>query len=227
MYNIIYKMKRYNIIQNGGKTDILKIREHINGLNVINLNICKDMINNKKIDEYLEMIGSGFQAIIYLLNIEKCGYIVIKKYLEEKKNEMYRELNGLIFVKTLITRNICPHYLYMYDYNKEDGTILFEYVDGDIKKLYKNFSINLSDEFIYSFFFQILYGILCEYEMLNLLHLDLLPNNILKKSINKNKVFIYTINDKQYIIPTYGNLFLISDYGRCYKVKKKKKIMII
>ena len=155
-------MKGYIIINDykkvgGGEfSKILKIREHTNGLNVINLEKCKENVMNFDTASIMKEIGSGFQAIIYLLNNDDCGSIVIKKYFKEKISEMDKELFGLLKVKDLINKNICPHYIYMYDYDKKDGIILLEYVDGDIKKLYNNFSINLSDEFIYSFFFQIL-----------------------------------------------------------------------
>lgn len=208
--------------QHGGNINVLKIREHVSGLNVYNLEKCKDNVYKFNMHNIYKEIGSGFQSVIYLLNDEKCGSIVIKKYFEEKITEMNKELNSLLDVKNLIIKNICPHYIYMYDYNKKNGLILLEYVDGDIKKLYKNFSINLTDDFVYSFFFQILYGIQCEYELLNILHHDLLPNNILKKSIDKNKVFVYTINEKKYYVPTFGNLFIISDYGRSYKIVPTK-----
>jgi hypothetical protein len=215
-------MKKYRIVsikQNGGN-NFLKIREDINEFNVLNLKICKREYENKS---NLIKIGSGFQAEIFLLKTKNCGSIVIKKFIPDKINEMTKELNGLLKIKNLIMKNICPHYIYMYEYNKNKGLIYLEYADGDLKKLYKNFSVNLTDEFIYCFFFQILYAIQCEYEYYNLLHHDLLPNNILKKSIDPQKIFVYTINNKKYYIPISGNLFLISDYGRCLVSKQNTK----
>ena len=212
-------MKKYRIvsINQFGGNNFLKIRENINGFNVKNIKKCK--IDYEKTDDY-NKIGSGFQAEIFLLRNEQCGSVIIKKFFPEKikslKNEMDREVKGLLKIKQLITKNICPHYIYMYEYNNNKGTIYLEYADGDLKKLYKNFSVNLTDEFIYSFFFQILYAIQCEYEYYDLLHHDLLPNNILKKSIDPKKIFVYTINNKKYYNPLSGNLFLLSDYGRCF-----------
>lgn len=217
-------MKQFTIInniQNGGD-NVLKIREHINGLNVYDLDKCKENIQKFNTQHAHNEIGTGFQSVVYLLNNEKCGSIVIKKYFKEKISEMDKELYNLLEVKNLIIKNICPHFVYMYGYDKKNRLILLEYLDGDIKKLYKNFSINLSNDFVYSFFFQILYGIQCEYEILHILHHDLLPNNILKKSIDENKVFVYTINNEKYYVPTFGNLFVISDYGQSYKVNPKK-----
>jgi hypothetical protein len=217
-------MKKYKIvsINQFGGNNFLKIREDKNNFNVINFNTCKFEYQNSNYMNNIKKIDNGFQADIFLLKTKKCGSIIIKKFYSEKikktNNEMERELNGLIKIKNLIMKNICPHYIYMYEYNKKEGIIFLEYTDGNLKKLYKNFSITLSNDLSYSFFFQILYGIQCEYEYNNLLHHDLLPNNILKKSIDENKVFVYTINDKKYYIPSMGNLFLISDYGRCLEV---------
>jgi len=222
--NIAYNsyMKKYKIssINQFGGNNFLKIREDINNFNVLNLKICKREYQNSN---YIKKIDNGAQADILLLKTKKCGSIIIKKFYSEKIKDfnigMKKELNGLIKIKNLITKNICPHYIYMYEYNKKENIIFLEYTDGNLKKLYKNFSIALSDEFIYSFFFQILYGIQCQYEYYNLLHHDLLPNNILKKTIDEDKVFVYTINDKKYYIPSMGNLFLISDYGACFEAK--------
>jgi hypothetical protein len=218
-------MKKYIIIDNkqdGGGGNVFKTREHNSGLNVYNLAKCKENVYKFNMEDIYKKIGSGFQSVVYLLNDEKCGSIVIKKYFKNKIHEMNKETKSLLAVKELIMKNISPHYIYMYEYDNKNGLILLEYVDGDIKKLYDNFSIFLSDEFIYSFFFQILYGIQCEYEICNILHHDVLPNNILKKSINKNRIFVYTVNKKKYYIPTYGNLFVISDYGRSYKIDPNK-----
>ena len=214
-------MKYYYILNNQSGGNIYEIRKQVSGLNLLNLNKCyeyaKNINNNKNIIE----IGSGASGIVYLINNEDCGTVVVKKYNKTHTNSFNKETNALFAVKQLIIKNICPHYIFMYGFNKKDETILLEYADGDIKKLYNNFDIKLTNDFIYSFFFQILYAIMCQNELCNISHNDILPNNILKKSIDKDKIFVYNINNKKFYIPTFGNLFMITDYGSS-TIKKNK-----
>ena len=176
-----------------------------------------DKIIKSNVQNSLTKIGFGAQAEIYKIVKD----VVIKRYFKEKSHEFKRELDALIKVKKLIEDNISPHYLYMYSYSMLKYELYFEEAQGSIKTVFNNMEIPLKTKVVQSFFFQILYGILCEYELLHILHRDVLPNNILVKTINSKISYKYTINNKKFTVPTFGNLFLLCDYGRSLTYTKK------
>ncbi len=177
--------------------------------NLINLNECQKKINDKNI-----FIGKGGQGSIYKLESEKCGGIVLKTYHKKtNQKEIYREINILDRVKNLIEKDICPHFLYYYDFFKKDNdiNILMEYADGDLEKWIKNYH---SDDEWKNMIFQFIIGVHTIQKYLKGYHSDLKPKNIFFKNINHTDTYFkYLVDNKEYYIKNNGNLFILADYG--------------
>ena len=206
----------------------LKYRTNINNnYNIFDLDICKELIN-KNINS-LEYISSGGQADVFKVSSNKCGSIVLKRYkdFDEKysNNEIFdKEVEILSKTNKLIENNICPNYIYLFDYKKQNTNsyYLMEYADGDSSFLFtqKNISNQIYDTFV----FQVLAGIYFLEKNLNIINKDIKPENILFKKINKDTFLNYKINNIDYSIPTYGYLFMISDFGIVIDLNSEKNI---
>jgi hypothetical protein len=216
-------MKKYKILnyiiqtQFGGNS--LQVRQHRNNKNITNVKKCIKFITNNKV--ITKEIGKGSQGQIYIVENNKCGTIVIKHF--NKSDTFNKELKALNIIKTLIINNTCPNFIMLYGSDKIKNNVYLEYIDNDIKHLYNNFLTPINSETCKSLIFQILYGLLCQYELCNIKHNDTQMINIFVKFINTKSVFCYTINAIKYYVPTYGNLFMLGDYGCSTFVKESKQ----
>lgn len=188
-------------------------------LNLRDLQMCKTLINQNK----TKFISRGHQGEVFKVKSDDCGSVVVKKSLikeEDKKwknNEQWvkerleTEYRIMQLTNRMINKFICPNFIKAYDYNKNIPLIIMEYADGDCKFLFRDehFDTNIYK----SFLFQTLMAIHCFNNYTMLYHRDVKLGNILYKKINKNTVFHYKIEDKDYYIPTYGYLFMLCDYG--------------
>lgn len=211
------KVKIYNIC-----TLIINMLKYRNNKYILNdINECKKIINDNK-NEHINIIGEGDKGIAYNISSTKCGSIVMKKFkTSEEKNGMFTEIFLLQQVKKLIDDYICPNFVYYYLHN--DTYILMEHADGNLE----DFLSTVHEKKIYkSMFFQICVGILCLQKYLKTFHNDLSPGNILFKKISENIIFMYNINGVKYYVPTYGYLFVISDFERSQSILLNNTINI-
>ena len=184
--------------------------------NLINYSECKKLIFAHDIIK----IGEGYQGSIFKAVSDKCGSVVIKLYRDNnitKKsagyntyNKMMLEYKTLLKLKKLIDDKVCPNYINIIDFIQKKQYIVLEYADGDSTYIFKN---NVSFEIMESFLIQTLVGLLCFHKIIKMWHNDLKLENILYKKINKNIVINYSINDINYLVPTHGYLFMLSDFG--------------
>jgi hypothetical protein len=185
-----------------------------NNNNLINLNECRKKIYDKSI-----FLGKGGQGSVYKIESPNCGGVVLKVYHKKtEEKQIYREINILDRVKKIIDDNICPNFLYYYDFfktNENNNTninILMEYADGDLEKWVKE-SHNETEWS--SLLFQFIIGVHVIQKYLKGFHSDLKPKNIFFIKTNKkdNEFLEYTVNTKSYYLPNTGYLFLLADYG--------------
>ena len=134
--------------------------------------------------------------------------IIIKKISNDKKFNKILFYNKL--TNKLIKNNICPNFIMMYGYDSKKLNIFMEKVEGTLLDFLKNIS---DDKVILSALFQIIYSIMIIQSKIKTFHTKLDMNNIFYKKINNSiKYFKYKINYDEYIIPTYGYLFMISNF---------------
>jgi serine/threonine protein kinase len=185
-----------------------------NNNNLINLDECKKKIYDRSI-----FLGKGGQGSVYKIESSTCGGVVLKVYHKKTdEKQIYREINILDRVKKIIDDNICPNFLYYYDFfktNENNNTninILMEYADGDLEKWVRESHTELEWQ---SFIFQFISGVHTIQKYLKGFHSDLKPKNIFFIKIKKtnSECFEYTINTKTYYLPNTGYLFLLADYG--------------
>lgn len=190
---------------------------HINLINSDHRNMLKEYKNNTFLknnlianDYIIKFLGKGGQGNVYLLESLNCGKIVFK--ITKVNYESRREVYLLKDCKKIIDNKISPHFIYYYDdIILDDYYYTFmEYADGTLEDWLKE--EHNESEWL-SFIFQILYAIFIMQYVLKTYHADLKPKNILYKKINKG-YFKYNIFDKTYYVPTFGFLFMISDFGR-------------
>lgn len=175
---------------------------------------CKELIKNK----LFKYIKEGVQGKIFKIMSPKCGTAIVKvaKEIDGKiplwiSNKFETEIKVMLLLKRLIDKNICPNFIKIYDYDKEKSYILMDYCDGDSHHLFLNNKLEIK---IYeSYICQVIltYAYFNKYTLLN--HRDMKPNNILFKKTDKNLVLNYNIDNKNFIIPTYGYMFLLADFG--------------
>lgn len=185
--------------------------------NLINFNKCLELINkNIKFP-----LGAGKQGKTYKIISNDCGSVVLKEYYISKKktkDEIQKNVDSeqriMKFFTKFVEKDICPNFVKLYYYNRDVPYIVMEYADNDATSFFKDDKlINENSELYDIFLFQVLIGILCIHTQSPLYHRDLKPANILYKHIDKNIIFNYKINNKDYWIPTFGFLFMISDFG--------------
>ena len=158
----------------------------------------------------LKYINEGGQSKIYMIDNLKCP-IVVKKINENSMRSFENEVYYYNLTNDLIKKNECGQFLLMYGENKKKSSIYLEHVDGTLLDFFK---ITNADEILCSMLFQILYGILVIQKKLMTFHCDLHIKNIFYKKINENiKYFRYIIGEDIYLVPNFGYLFIIADFG--------------
>jgi serine/threonine protein kinase len=191
----------------------MNYRHNINNKNNLkNLDECKKQIYDKN-----KFIGKGGQGNVYKIESNKCGGVVLKTYHKKtNQDEIYKEVNILDRSKKIIESNICPHFIYYYDFFKTSDNIFnifMEFADGDLEKWVKT---EHSNEEWKNMIFQFIVGVHVIQKYLKGFHSDLKPKNIFFKNIkySQNKeYFEYSINDKKYYLKNNGTLFMLADYG--------------
>ena len=155
-----------------------------------------------KISQYINFLPyhemtvlDGLQKISYCPNFMK-GVGVVKELVEPK---MIKRANPFeITSKYPIIKEI----------------LLLEYIDGD--KLYeyiKDEAVN--EKIIFNIIKQVLCAIIIG-QKVRFTHYDLHSYNILLKKCDPNLFVLYIINNKKYLIPTYGYQPVIIDFGFSY-----------
>lgn len=199
-----------------------KYRNHINqNNNLVDLNSCKKLLSKK-----LQFLGKGGQGSVFKIESKECGGIVLKKYYNyTNQEEINKEISMLNRVKEIIKNNICPNFILMHENGKMNNLdyILMEYADGDIERWFEFEHTNAE---IKSFVFQMLVGILAVQKYLKAYHSDLKPKNIFFKRLHEKGNFKYKINNEEYYVPTFGNLFLIADFGHAKSLLIKEDLKI-
>jgi hypothetical protein len=190
----------------------MNYRDNINDINNLkNLDECKKQIYGKN-----KFIGKGGQGNVYKIESNKCGGVILKTYHKKtNQDEIYKEVNILDRSKKIIDNNICPHFIYYYDFFKTSDNIFnifMEFADGDLEKWVKT---EHSNEEWKNMIFQFIVGVHVIQKYLKGFHSDLKPKNIFFKNIkkNENEYFEYLINDKKYYLKNMGTLFILADYG--------------
>jgi len=188
----------------------MNYRKNINkNNNLIELTECK-----KKLSDNNTLIAKGKYGTIYKIESIKCGSVILKTFHKKiNEKEIYRELNILDRVRSIIDNNICPHFLYYYDFFKIDNNIniLIEYADGDLEKWAKT---KHTDKEWKVLIFQFLTGVYVIQKYLKGFHSNLCPKNIFYINTQKtNKYYEYLIDTEKYYIPDINCLFLLADYS--------------
>jgi thiamine kinase-like enzyme len=157
----------------------------------------------------ISALGRGGEGKVYLVQNKECGSIVIKI---SKGNDNESKISK--YCKEIVDKYICPNLLYFYGVKhvKKYNITMSEYADGTLEDWLET---KHTYEEWRTFMFQFLVGVLCIQIKLKAYHNDLKPKNILFKKLSiPNIVFLYKIQEKQYMVPTTGNLFVIADFGK-------------
>jgi serine/threonine protein kinase len=198
----------------------LTYRNNINDNNNLkNLSKCIELINKSNFTK----ISNGQQGDIFKVVSKDCGSLIIKKRIIKEKDKKWKdnqiwlieqlliEYKIMTLTNRMVNKFICPNFILAYDFNQNNGYLLLEYADGDSRFLFKD---EFYDDNIYkSYICQSLIAMYAFNKYTTLHHRDVKPDNILYKKINKNIVFHYKINNDHYYVPTYGYLFMLTDYG--------------
>ena len=196
--------------------------------------------DEKNFDSFLEyggpLLKKGKQGLVgYLLNKnnnEKYVY-KISQYLDYVVDQEYNVMKDL---NTL--RDFCPHFVKIYgkfkrpltsNYRKSKNPFLenpeYKNVLGEVivmqnlegcKKFFKYIKSDLSTTELLSIVKQSLLASMMAFNKVKFTHYDLHSDNIMVKRCNENSVFLYIIDEKYYLVPTYGIYPIIIDFGFSY-----------
>ena len=163
------------------------------------INIGKNNINNLKY---------RFDESIKMNEIDEYSNVTVEKIPNDKI------FNKIIFynkiTNNLVKNDICPNFIYMYNYDSTKLNILMEKVEGTLLDFLKN---DYDEKIFKSALFQIIYSVMILQKKMYTFHTNLNIKNIFYKKINKSiKYFRYKIETEEYIVPTYGYLFMISNF---------------
>jgi len=176
--------------------------------------------------------NQGVNGIVGLLTDEKDNDIVFKvsQELDESILHEYLVLKDLATLnsehfpkeKGLITKKVSkkffedPENNEMFDSNGVDTEILLmEYISRD--SLDDIFDEHYKDrKIIFSLLVQILFALEDAQQKIQFTSYDIHLSNILIKKVEIEKMNKYVIKQKEYIIPTYGFLPVIIDFGSSY-----------
>jgi len=144
--------------------------------------------------------------------------ILIQKMSDKKKFDKILFYNKI--TNKLVKKNICPNFVMMYSYNNLELSISMESVDRTLEHFLKN---NFDDKIFISGLFQIIYSIMILQKKIKTLHTNLVIKNIFYKKINSEiKYFKYLIDDTEYLVPTYGYLFMIGNFDKAQTLMNEK-----
>jgi hypothetical protein len=202
-----------------------------------------DIINNNRIEGNLpdfivhekRFKITGKQGVAGTMIVDQKYKFVYKlsqhyNYIIEHENQILSDMNSL--------RNYCPHFVKGYgiatvktdlEYKNKSNpflvestkpvlnkVIFMEYIE-DAYPFYKYIrSANVPTKVLYSIIKQVLMAIVIAQNKKGFTHYDLHSDNILIKRCDPRIVFVYVIDSKKYIIPTYGFYPVILDYGFSY-----------
>ena len=112
-----------------------------------------------------------------------------------------------------IFQNICPHFSINYYWEYEDNILLYYNEYANSSTLYDWLLVPRTEEEYFNMFIQVIISIICMQKYFNMIHGDLHSKNILVQKVPKGGFWKYIINDKLYIVPNLGWVFITSDYG--------------
>lgn len=108
---------------------------------------------------------------------------------------------------------LCPEYFLKIEGKRKKYdcvSIMTELANGNLKQW---FSENRTDEEVYSAIFQIMAGLHAIQLYGQIMNFDIKKENILYYKVEKGGYWRYIINEKNYLIPNHGFLFILSDFG--------------
>jgi hypothetical protein len=177
----------------------------------------KNNIDNKNIEEnlkyrFLNKNNNPFE------NFTNCK----KKNINKTNENINKEIYFYELTNELVLNDICPNFLLMCGYNKnnKNNEIYLEQIDNTFLNFFK---ITNDDDIIKSAFFQILYGIAVMGKKISTLHTNLHSGNIYYKKINNDiKYFEYNIDGITYLVKNYGYLFVIGEFNHAQTLLTNK-----
>ena len=211
----------------------------LNGLK--NIHLDSDFQNNE-IKKYINIqkhIGSGDWGNVYseCLNTDyrKIFAVKMSRIKNEDLKEPYSKTSNVWYefwmlkdiIKPLIEKNICPNlplYIDTFLHNKgcdfiKDGKkkqhpcviTIIELASGDLKKYLEQ--INFTEEQLHSVLFQLFAG-LHSIQMTGQIFMnDIKAANILYYDIEPGGYWHYRINNIDFYVPNYGQMFILNDFG--------------
>lgn len=199
-----------------------------------NIRIDNDMLPNDIVHEKRFKI-TGKQGVAGTMFVQNKYRFVYKlsqhyNYITEHENQILSDMNSM--------RKYCPHFVKGYgiinlktdlEYKRKENpfliestkpvvnkVVLMEYLDNAFP-FYKYIrSENIEPKVLFSIIKQTLIAIEIAQNKKGFAHYDLHSDNILIKRCDPRIVFVYVIQNKKYIIPTYGFYPVILDYGFSY-----------
>jgi hypothetical protein len=159
---------------------------------------------------------------------------ISKKVLDAHPEDVYRifysrqsfnkpsmiEIISNTLLNQLVFQKICPNFPinYNWDYTNNKMFLFNELASyGDFDTWMRG---NRTNEEWFNAFFQIMIGLLAMKRYFNMLHTDFHVGNILVQKVKKGGYWIYKLDNKRYIVPNLGYVFLIADFGFSWIPKK-------
>jgi len=181
----------------------------------------------------LELIGKGCYGNVFIATIDgrkvAVKYTAIDDYKKpwNKNNADWHEpyfLDKLI--RPLIEKKVCPNLPLVYDMficdkfklslsnvSKDSPCIItvMELAQGTLKDYFKRYTPNKQE--LYSMLFQIMAGLATIQKYCQIMNFDVKKENILYYNVNPGGYWQYVINGVEYLVPNYGKLFILTDFG--------------
>jgi hypothetical protein len=202
----------------------------------------KGLTNNKKINLIkTDLLGRGFQGVVYKYCDKRLCTAVKKMYLENRqarhlkkpytiqalKYENFIELASMKLTNELVLQKICPHFVLNYHSESTPRQGVCNDIYPYASKYYNEYidNVELYTEWVkkqhtisewYNAYFQITVAIFCLQRHLNMIHLDLHSDNVLVRSVKPGGYWKYTINKVDYYVPNLGYIFYINDFGHAW-----------
>lgn len=113
----------------------------------------------------------------------------------------------------LVFQQISPHFSINYYWEYEDNMLLYYNEYANYSTLFDWLKTVRTIEEYFNMFIQIIISIISMQKYFNMIHGDLHSKNILVQKVEKGGYWKYIINDKTYIVPNLGWIFIITDFG--------------